>query len=240
MLYKIKIAAVFAGLFLLVLSCDKDNETPVDNPANNNNNNDFKEECYFQDSYFIVGEEVFIGDMADNYILFAVDIDVFDYEITNLISSLDFANDSADNNIFYNADSEHKKIPLKLAGNFNCEDITSFIYEMRKEDIVSYAHFAFVNDSCYSEYDYIEADRCINTYRNYFNVQLNDTVGHNYLIDMTIRTNTIIDSHDADNNRFRIRTDKNSMGDALQMANYFYESELFVFCKPEIITFAVE
>jgi hypothetical protein len=42
------------------------------------------------------------------------------------------------------------------------------------------------------------------------------------------------------NNWYILEADKNSQGDALQMANYFYETELFAACEPDIIKIPVE
>jgi len=39
---------------------------------------------------------------------------------------------------------------------------------------------------------------------------------------------------------FHLRADKNSNGDALQMANYFYETSLFEHSEPDIIKIPVE
>ena len=39
---------------------------------------------------------------------------------------------------------------------------------------------------------------------------------------------------------YTLTADKNSLGDAMKMANFFYETELFKASEPDIIKIAVE
>ena len=82
---------------------------------------------------------------------------------------------------------------------------------------------------------------CINSYGSYFYVKVFDNNDLSDLNQIIAETNTELVKQDEFMPKwFELRATKNSNGDALKMANYFYETGLFECSEPGISKFPVD
>ena len=82
---------------------------------------------------------------------------------------------------------------------------------------------------------------CVVYYTNLFNVKVPDENNLTDLYKMIAETKTeFVEQNQFMKGWFTLRSTKNSKGDALKMANYFYESRLFVATEPELGKIPVE
>ena len=72
-------------------------------------------------------------------------------------------------------------------------------------------------------------ERCVNSYSNFFHVKVKNANDLSDLNRLVSETNTWIEYRNDSpfQQWFLLGADKNSRGDALEMANYFYETGLF-------------
>ena len=84
-------------------------------------------------------------------------------------------------------------------------------------------------------------DLCINSYGSNFSVKVFDENDLTDLNQKIAETNTeLVKQNEFMPKWFELRATKNSNGDALKMANYFYETGLFEHSEPGISKYAVE
>ncbi len=82
---------------------------------------------------------------------------------------------------------------------------------------------------------------CVDSYSDYFGVKVPDENNLTDLYKMIAETKTVLVEQDQFmKDWFWLKATKNSTGDALKMANYFYESKHFIATEPDILKFPVE
>ncbi len=237
---------IISGIIATVLiSCEKnkDEDPPQDNHQNGDPDpNEFDNECNFVDFYYYDNEQVFMGEMSGDYILFGSNINNPDNELEEFINALEYFDTEFDYILMYGMTCSHKRILVKLYETKDCVGVTEIMYELRKFSIVDYIHYTIETDDCEDAFSYShEDDICVATHTNIFSVQVIDTLDLTDLQNMMIETNTVlIGQNQFMRDWFVLMSDKSSKGNALQMANYFYESEKFLECRPEIIKYVVE
>ena len=109
---------------------------------------------------------------------------------------------------YSNTDIIHIELWLMTKERKTCEQLNEIILELKKEPSVSYVHPAFKTYLTFSPVFYVVTDNIS---------ELND---------ITQETNTTIIQEWQD--FYTVLADKNSVGNALQMANYFYETGKFI------------
>lgn len=212
---------------LLFASCQKDDDITPEGS------------CEFVNFKYYDGTQYDLGILQDNYILIGIDTTYSDNQIQNFISTIDYF----DQNYSYSIHPEDKfkEIPLRLTTSKTCEQITQIIAELEQNAIVAYAHYTMQTDNCQNAIWEEMSDLCINSYGSSFYVKVFDENDLTDLNQKITETNTeLVKQNEFMPEWFELRATKNSSGDALKMANYFYETGLFEYSEPGISKYPVE
>lgn len=197
--------------------------------------------CDFIDFKYYNGKQYNLGELQNNFILVGVDTTYSDSQIQSFISTFKQLDQNYVYTIHTNAQYKFKEIPLKLKSFKTCEDITQIISEFEQNTIVSYAHYTMKTDNCQNSIWEEIGNLCINSYGSNFYVAVfdeNDTTDLNQIIS---ETNTeLVEQNEFMPKWFELKATKKSDGDALKMANYFYETGLFEHSEPGISKYPVE
>ena len=208
-------------VIILLFSCESDDEIK-----------DFDNEiCRQEHFYYTFDEKYYIDSLLSNdYLLIG-----FEKTYTDEI-----INEFLDNQIYFNnentnerLDSNYKLILRKFKTPKKCTAIDEIIEELQTNEIVSFAAHIYYGGFCIG-FNCSE----IMSYSNEFLVKLNDTSDTNKLNQLVTSTNSWIGKESK--LYTLIRVDKNSQGNALQLANYFYETGLFYFTQPNFHYFDID
>jgi len=225
---KVFLTTIFFSIFLM--SCSNGDNTEVEQNS-----------CDFINFKYYSGGQDDLGNLSNDYILIAVDTIYNDDEIQNLISTLNQFDQSYNYTIHTNGQYKYKEVPLKLNSSKNCEEITQIISDLEQNIIVDYANYTMQTDDCNNLIWEPMGDVCINSYGSNFYVKVFDENDLADLNRMIAQTNTeFVEQNQFMEKWFELRATKNSNGDALAMANFFYESGLFEHSEPGISKYPVE
>jgi hypothetical protein len=118
----------------------------------------------------------------------------------------------------------------------NCGEIAWIIKDIKQNSIVNFAHYTIKTNDCSNDIWEPIGDLCVNSYSNLFNVKIKDINDLSALNKTVLETHTkIISKNQFMQDWYLLSADKDSNGDALQMANYFFETGLFAASEPDII-----
>lgn len=194
--------------------------------------------CNFTSFYYTEGIPKLLGAMSGDYLLIGFDTINGDHAIREFIKSFDFFDQDYDFEIKKWSRYRYKHVILKFRNTQNCLAITRIISEINKNDIVDFTHFTIQTDNCQDLTGWPMGEKCVYSYHSTFYVILKDTSDLSDLNNTILETNTFIKEQRV--HTFILIADKNSKGDAMQMANYFYETGLFASSQPGINKNAVE
>ncbi|HIP47606.1 MAG TPA: hypothetical protein EYG92_01370 [Lutibacter sp.] len=214
---KAQIALVLLTSLFVISSC-RENES-----------NEPTVTCNFVDFRYYHDEQVSIGEMSNEYILLASDTINSDFLITSLIESKDYFDKTYDYEIVKPSNYKYKHIVVKLNTESNCIKITKFMQDLELSSIIDYVHYTMDTEFCTNFLGEPMGEKCVVSYGSNFYVKVNDADDLTDLYDVIQETNTYFEYQ----NEFmpewcRLRADKNSKNNALQMANYFYETNKFL------------
>ncbi|MBL7934995.1 MAG: hypothetical protein JNM51_04210 [Bacteroidia bacterium] len=214
---------------LLFTGCRKDDDlTPQSN-------------CEFVDFKYYNGTQDNLGEMSNNYILVGVDTTYSDSQIQDFISTVSYLDQNYTYTIHTTGQYKFKEIPLRLKYSKNCGQIAHIISELEKNAIVSYAHYTMKTDNCENLIWEQIGNLCINSYGSNFYVKVFDENDLTDLNQKIAETNTeLVKQNEFMPKWFELRATKNSNGDALKMANYFFETGLFEHSEPGISKYPVQ
>ncbi len=182
-----------------------------------------------------------LGEMSDEYVLIGIDRIYSNSEIQDFISATNIFDQDYTYTIHANASLKFKEIPLKLNTPEDCDALTQIISEINQNPIISYTHFTMKTDYCYDQIWEPISDVCINSYGSDFNAKVFNENDLSDLYQMIAQTNTeFVAQNQFMPKWFQLRATKESHGDGLAMANFFYESELFEHSEPGISKYLVE
>lgn len=231
---KVILATLF--LSLLITSCSKKDE-----PEPKAETEFVQNSCDFINFKYYNGNQDDLGYLSNNYILIAVDTIYNDSIIQSFISTLNQFDQSYNYTIHTPGQYKFKEIPLKLNSSKNCEEITQIISELEQQTIIDYVHYTMKTDACTNLIGDTIGNLCINSYGSNFYVNVFDENDLTALNQMIAQTNTeLVEQNQFMVKWFELRATKNSNGDALAMANFFYESGLFEHSEPGISKYSVE
>ena len=206
-----------------------------------NGNDKLQSSCDYVDFKYYNGTEDYLGELSNDYLLIACDTTYADNEIQNYISTESDFDQNYDYTIYTQANYKYKEIPLKLKSSKNCEQLTSIISDLQQNSIISYVHYTIQTDNCENLIWESIGNLCVNSYSSLFYVKVADETDLTDLNNVIAETNTeLVEQDEFMKNWFIIRATKNSKGDALKMANYFYETGLFEASEPDITKYPVE
>ena len=187
------------------------------------------------------GEVRHLGELSKKFIYIGSDTINTDKSIHDYIKSKDYTNKSSDMVIHKINSYKYKYGIVELKDNYSCEEISDILNDFEQNEIVNFAHYTFQAENCIIGNGDILGSYCVESYSSEFMVYLKSTSDESDLNDLLIETNTSIDEQiETGEDIYIILIDKNSLGDALEMNNYFYESGLFEYIGLDIIKFAIE
>lgn len=223
------IILAFMTFALLFTGCRKDDDiTPQSN-------------CEFTGFKYYNETQDYLGEMSNNYILVGVDTTYSDTQIQNLISTVTYLDQNYTYTIHTTGQYKFKEIPLRLKSSKNCGQIAHIISELEQNAIVSYVHYTMKTDNCENLIWEQIGNLCINSYGSNFYVKVFNESDLTDLNQIIAETNTeFVKQNEFMPKLFELRATKNSNGDALKMANYFYETGLFEYSEPGISKYPVE
>lgn len=217
-------------MFFLIASCVDDNE-----------NESLQASCNYTDFKYYNGTEDYLGELSGNYVLLACDTTYTDDEIQDFISTLSDFDQDYNYTIYAQPNYKYKEIPLKLNSSKSCEEITTIISAIQEHSLVSYVHYTIQTDNCQNLIWEPIGNLCVNSYSSLFYVKVMDETDLTALKRVIAETNTeLVKQNEFMEKWFTLRATKHSKGDALKMANHFFETGLFESSEPDITKYPVE
>ncbi len=214
-------------LAVMLLGCEKENKTGT-------------LPCKYIDYKYYHDEPYPLGVMSGEYILFGSDSGNSDQSIKKFISSKSYFNHDFDYTILRNSRYKYKYGVIKLSRTSSCKEIAWIRNDMEKNQVIDFVHYTMETDDCQNLIWEPMGELCVNSYSSIFYVKVKDTADPSGFNDLVSETNTWISEQNQLSGNYSISTDKNSKGDALEMANYFHESGLFEYSEPGILKLVVE
>lgn len=225
---------LYPMLFVIVwmTSCSSDDSATV-----------MEYECDFPEFRYMKGEKDYISELSADYLLVGVDTTYNENQILNYLSSLEYLNPDAP--YFFVSEYTYNHlhyITLKFGVSKTCEEITQIITELEQNEEITFAHYTMERiGSCNVLAGDSDDRECILSYLETFYVIVFDEEDLRDLHRIVEETNTeIVNQVHWNLAIFEISTTKASLGDAWQMANYFYETGLFHASEPNFDQFYVE
>lgn len=205
---------------LTLVSCEKDNQ-----PINYN-------DCPTEHFYYYNDEKYYIDSIIEHdYLLIGF----------NSKSSISEMNDFLDGtNIFDNQNlsvlekENNTLIIRKFKTTQTCTKISNIISDIQKDNKVDFAAYTYTGQFCIG-FNCTE----LMSYADEFIARLNDTTQLEKLQTLCLLTDTWI-LEEKKLGRYVIGVDKNSQGNALELANSFYETDMFHYCEPNFHYFNIE
>ncbi|MBN1118487.1 MAG: hypothetical protein JXA77_14850 [Bacteroidales bacterium] len=206
-------------LLLIFLSCEKDD---------NFDNRD----CPTEHFYYTYAEKYYIDSILQNdYLLIGFK---GTYSIEEIDEFLDETQSFNNDNLNVRSDSSNILIIRKFKETKTCLEISNIIYELQRDNRVDFAAYTYTGEFCIG-FDCTE----LMSYANEFVVKLNDTLQFDSVQALCLSTDTWI-LEKKKRGRYLIGVDKNSQGNAMEMANSFYESGIFEYSHPNFHYFNIE
>ncbi len=213
---------------LAFVSCEKEGGLP---PA----------DCDLLNFKYYNDAEYDLGNVSDLYLMLACDGDASTQQIEDLVASMSFFDQDYTYEIREDENYPFQYMALKFDERKSCEQIVLAKAALEEQEIVSYVHHSFETDDCMSPIWEPLGELCVNTYSSLFYVKVMDQHDLADLYDNISYANCEFVSQNSFMPQwFTVRATKDSNGDALKLANLFYESGQFLAAEPDIITLPVE
>lgn len=215
-------------IFSFILSCEKDDKI-----------NELS--CRYTAFMYIPSGIHHLGQMSGDYILIGSDSINSDNLIQDFIKSKYYLDKRYVFKIHSTYNYPYKYAALKLNITHSCAKITWILDDLEKSSIISFAHYTTQTNDCKNLIWETIGKLCVNSYSNVFYLKVKDTNDLSDLNKILSVTNTWIRAQDQFmSDWYTIFADKNSKGDAIEMANYFHETGLFAVSQPDIIKIVVK
>lgn len=222
---------VYGLILLSILSC-----SDADNEFGNNDKG-----CGYQGFYYYDDSQQPIGELSSEYLLIGSDTtNREDWLIEFINQNNNFENISL-SDINHYSNYRYNLAVVKFRRSKNCKQMTSIIEMLEEESLIDFVHFIIKTDDCTNAIWEEIGEKCVDSYSNLFYVQVLEPDDLSNLDSIIRKTNTrILSQNEFMDNWFTLEATKLSQGDAMQMANYFYETGLFEAAEPDIIKLVVE
>lgn len=202
--------------FLLLFGCNNKD----DNCGCNCDSDNYG--CNYTNFKYYHNDKIYLGEMSGDYLLIGSDTSNSDDAILSFLKSSEYLDHDYDFKIVKSENDKYKQIAIKLNKTRNCSEMSCIIREFEKYDIIDFVNFTWQDDYCKNEHE----NKCVGYYGSHFLVKVKDKNNLSDLINTTLETNTML-KEELFLNWYSVYANKNSKGDALQMANYFHETGLF-------------
>jgi hypothetical protein len=208
---------LFGLVFVILLGCKKNEITR-------------ESTCSFTDFLYYRGKKEPIGEMSGDYITVGIDTINKDDKIRSFIKQKDYLDQDYKFDIIRDKYSKYIDIALKLKQTSNCNEIAWILNDIKQNSIIEFANFTIKTDDCDNYIFEKMGELCVRYYGNFFYVSVKDTSNISDLKKIILETDTKFGNYLL-SNLYLVYTNKNSKGDAIKMANYFYESGLFEYTE---------
>ncbi len=176
--------------------------------------------------YYTFDEKYYIDSLMQNdYLLIGFEKSYLNEQINEFLNNQTYFESENLVEQYDLQDINYKLIIRKFKTSKSCVEIENIIHKLHKSEIVAFAAFTYTGKFC-MDLNCTE----LMSYSNEFLVQLNDSTDYNKLIKLVNKTNTWIKKESR--LYILIGVDKNSLGNSMLMANYFYETGLFYYTQP--------
>ena len=194
--------------------------------------------CDYVDFKYHDGEKTFLGEMSNDYLVIGFDTTYNLDDIHFFISGLKKFDQSYDYSSLRLSRGFAEGL-FKFKKSQSCKKITRIIADLEENDIVAYAHFTAPTEDCSSWFTGEPiGSLCVNSYSSRVNTKLLSDDNFLELNRLMDETNTTLVLRDSLICKFRVT--KSSTGDALAMANFFFETGLFEWAEPEVYRLIAE
>jgi hypothetical protein len=224
---------LYIGIMILISAGCIDNEKSASLPETG---------CLFENFYYYQGEKHVIGDMSPEFILVGSDTTKPEQELLAVVNSYYQFEKVDTSDIRKYVQYKYQHIILRLSTPESCSTISAIIEDMKNHSVIDYVHFTFQTYDCTDLIGQKIGNRCVDSYSSLFYVKVKDVDDLTDLENTVSLTNTQIKSQNQFREQwFTLFADKNSSeGDALRIANYFFETGLFEATEPDIFKIPVE
>lgn len=223
-----RIIVLIGFVFLALTSCKKEPDIG-------------RSPCGFSGFEYSQDEPRQFGELRGDYVLIGSDTSNSNNTIREFIKSKDYFDQNSIFELPPYRSYGYKYIGVKLSKTCDCEEISWILNEIKQSPIIVFAHYTFYTDAFTEIISETMEFPIVDIYSNIFNVQLKDTN------DLTDFNNTVhaTNTRFIEQNRYKrdwylVCADKNSNGDAVQMANYFYETGFFKASRPSSFKISVK
>lgn len=200
-----------------------------------------KAPCDYEGYKYYQGKKDTLGEMSHDYLLIGVDSSRSNYEIVNFIKTQRIFETITDSTIRHSPNYRYKYFIAKFVESKNCEEVTYAINTLHNSPIIEFAHYTIQTDNCRNLIGDEMGEKCVLSYSSLFYVEVKSADSLAHLNEVAEETNTQILEQDQLNEKlFTLHANKRSQGDALHMANHFFETGLFEYAEPDIIKIAAE
>ena len=183
--------------------------------------------------YYFFNEKIFVKPLFNDYLLVGFWYQISDAEMVNFINQTGMFHTVDASNIYEHArnENEYHLMLVNLNESRTCSGLKDIISTLETSPLVAFTDFTFGRDTT-NHSDWVSF--AYNFYVDVYNI--NDLTD---LYAVAQATNTLVIEKAYFSNEYLLRANKYSKGNAMQMANYFYETGKFVTAFPDIIGHAV-
>lgn len=200
--------------------------------SNVNDNQKVNETCLSKHFYYYFDEKYYIDTLLHTDYLLIGFYETSSYDDINAF--LDSTRLFRSDNMSIFPGSDYIVTINRLNNSQTCHEINEIIEDVETNENVAFAAYTYKGEFCFG-FNCTE----LMSYSNEFVVSLYDTSDFDRLQILCENTDTWI-SEEMDSGNILLRVDKNSRGNALEMANLFYESGIFYFSEPNFHYFSIE
>lgn len=197
--------------------------------------------CEFTDfsEYYYDSSE--IGGLSDQYILIGIEKEIEKSAITEFVQSKQYLDTDYDFKINTTPNYAYKDSAIKLRKSSDCNEITWILDDLKKEPLISYAHFTMNTTNCKNDVDEPIGNKCVDSYSNILYVKLKNLSDTLELKNIATETNSEIKAQDSFMPLwFTLYVDKHANYELFEMIDFYKESGLFEHVDPDIIKLAVD
>jgi len=207
------LCGIVLGLFFVPNGCEKLRNLNLDEIIDGIKT----AECNCKNSLFGNGDRLIY-----DYLSIGFDKQVQDSAIENYINQMSLFNPVSSSEIIRSTSNEYNFLFLNSTEQKTCLQLKQIICELERSPLVAFANFTFELVGTVWIHNILTPSDVVH-------VMVKDTNDLSDLYVVAQETNTRFKGRSTYGpDWFSISTDKNSMGKAMEMANYFYETEKFI------------
>jgi hypothetical protein len=216
---------MFGIMIVFLFSCDEDKLSETE------------QNCFAKHYYYEQTEKVNISsNILDNYVFIGFYKSTLNSEISTFIENEESLDSNFEYEIRESNNQSYKMVLCKYTTKLNCIKIENKIEQFCSKEIVAFSSYVYDCDMIFGGVQYDNM-----TYSDEFMVKIESSNSLDELNLVAEQTNTVIKSQVYLMPEWYIlSSNKNSNGDALEMANFFFETGKFKNAVPDFIRIEIE